>query len=209
VIATRSVSKARRYRREIAAQRRERALPSPRRCEHQRSGQRQRGEPHEHHDSLEEVRPGDGHEATGKGVGDDDSESDDRAHVVLPAEKAAEGLAGGIDPRAHVDGHEERERSCGDEAQRSRRAFVPRAPEPAREVVRNRDRVESVRSGLEGSRHEEPGDGDPDDLAHHHPEGACADQRAEARQSEVEPRRLAAGACREGDDPVAMRFPPT
>jgi hypothetical protein len=171
------------------------------------SPQRRRCSVDEHQHALEEIGPGHRHEAARERVRDDDGEAHEGAQVIVPVQEAVERLAGRIDLGAHVDRDEQRERHRGEEAQGSRRPNASGAAEPAHQEIGNRDRLEAVRRGLEGSGHEEPGDRHADELAHDDPERPSTDQRTEAREAEIQPRRLSAGPGGEGDHPVAETFP--
>ena len=74
-------------------------------------GQREKNEAEEHERALKHVGPGNRPKTARDTVGQHDSESDQRADEVVPAEKALERCAGRIDLGADVDGDEDHQGS--------------------------------------------------------------------------------------------------
>ena len=105
------------------------------------NGKQQQAE--EHHKPLEQIGPHRCQEPTDEDVGEHNAETDQRAGEIVHPEQRLEGLAGGVDLRAHIDDHEHGERSGRNTPQQMR----PRFEAPFKKI-RDGDRDHRYRSSV-------------------------------------------------------------
>jgi len=138
---------------------------------------------------LKNIGPDDGYESAADDVNEHDCKANDRANIVVPAQKSFECRADGIDLSADVNRHKHDQREGCDQPNAMARIAQSRF-----QVIGNCDRIVTIGQPFESPAQKDPSGGDTEDFAEDYPQGLRADGCTHTGQSNQKPSRLAGRA---------------